>query len=132
VRPWYLGNTTVRNAFRLREGLIALAESNLDGNIRGRENEIRFAMVLHQAGVIEIIRPDADVSDMGRKWRAALSQLGFIYPEIPAREGIPQEDLGRPFTITPNGQRLQLCIMAISIKLTPRTKSRSIDKPQHL
>lgn len=106
MRPWYLGNTTVRNAFRLREGLIALAESNLDGNIRGRENEIRFAIILHQAGVIEIIRPDADVSDMGRKWRAALSQLGFIYPEIPAREAIPQEDLGRPFTITPNGQRL--------------------------
>jgi len=35
-----------------------------------------------------------------------LSQLGFIYPEIPARAGIPQSDLGEPFTITPNGRRL--------------------------
>lgn len=106
MRPWYLGNTTVRNPFRLRAGLLALAASNLDGNIKGRENEIRFAWVLHHAGVVNIVRPDVDVSDMGRKWRAALSQLGFIYPEIPTREGIPQEELGRPFTITPNGQRL--------------------------
>lgn len=106
MRPWCLGNTTVRNPFRLRAGLLALAASNLDGNIKGRENEIRLAWVLHYASVVNIVRPDADVSDMGRKWRAALSQLGFIYPEIPVREGIPQEELGRPFTITPNGQRL--------------------------
>jgi hypothetical protein len=106
MRPWHLGNTTVRNPFRLRDGLLTLATSNFDGNLKGRENEIRFAKLLHDAGVITIVRPEADISDMGRKWRAAFSQLGFIYPEVPAREGIPQEDLGRKFTITPNGQRL--------------------------
>ncbi|WP_202943490.1 AlwI family type II restriction endonuclease [Geobacter metallireducens] len=90
----------------MRDGLLALATSNLDGNIKGRENEIRFAWELHHAGVVNIIRPDADVSDMGRKWRAALSQLGFIYPELPTRAGIAQEELGRPFIITPNGRRL--------------------------
>jgi len=106
MRPWYLGNTTVRSPFRLRDGLIALANSMLGGNIKGREKEIEFARVLHNAGVVNIVRPDADVSDLGRKWRAALSQLGFIYPEIPAREKILQSEVGVPFTITPNGRRL--------------------------
>ncbi|MBI5741132.1 MAG: AlwI family type II restriction endonuclease [Nitrospirae bacterium] len=106
MRPWYLGNTTVRSPFRLRDGLIALANSPLGGRIKGRENEIAFAWVLHNSGVVNIVRPDANVSDLGRKWRAALSQLGFIYPEVPAREGIPQNEIGEPFTITPNGRRL--------------------------
>ncbi len=106
MRPWYLGNTTVRSPFRLRDGLIALANSPLGGHIKGRENEIAFAWVLHNSGVANIVRPTADVSDLGRKWRAALSQLGFIYPEVPSREGIPQADLGEPFTVTPNGRRL--------------------------
>lgn len=106
MRPWYLGNTTVRSPFRLRDGLIALVNSALGGRIKGRENEIALAWVLHNNGVANIVRPDADVSDLGRKWRAALSQLGFIYPEIPARAGISQSDLGEPFTITPNGRRL--------------------------
>ncbi len=106
MRPWGFGNTTVRSAFRLRDGLIALANSPLGGHIKGRENEIAFAWVLHNNGVINIVRSDPNVSDFGRKWRSALSQLGFIYPEIPARAGIPQSDLGEPFTITPNGRRL--------------------------
>lgn len=107
MRPWYLGNTTVRSPFRLREGLIALANSPLGGHIKGRENEIAFAWVLHNGRVLNIARPpDADVSDLGRKWRAALSQLGFIYPEVPDRAAIAQTDLGEPFTVTPNGRRL--------------------------
>ena len=106
MRPWYLGNTTVRSPFRLRDGLIALANSPLIGRIKGKDNEIAFAWVLHNSGVANIVRPDADVSDLGRKWRAALSQLGFIYPEIPTRAGIPQANLGEPFFITPNGRRL--------------------------
>jgi len=106
MRPWYLGNTTVRSPFRLRDGLIALANSPLGGRIKGKDNEIAFARVLHNAGVVNIVRLDADVSDLGRKWRAALSQLGFIYPEIPTREKIRQAELGEPFSITPNGRRL--------------------------
>lgn len=106
IRPWYLGNTTVRSPFRLRDGLMALVNSSLGGQIKGRENEIAFAWVLHDSGVANIVRPDTDVSDLGRKWRVALSQLGFIYPEVPPRELIPQAELGEPFTITPNGRRL--------------------------
>lgn len=69
MRPWGFGNTTVRSPFRLRDGLIALVNSPLGGRIKGKENEIAFAWVLHNSGVANIIRPDKDVSDLGRKWR---------------------------------------------------------------
>jgi len=106
MRAWNLGNTTVRSPLRLRDALIMLVNSPLVGRIEGRENETAFAMALHNAGVLNIHRPEEDVSDMGRKWRSAMTQLGFIYPKIPPREGIPQTDLGDAYTITPNGRRL--------------------------
>src|ERR1700728_2872446 len=43
-RAWYLGNTTVREAQRLRAGLTALAGSPLEGNLDGRERERAFAI----------------------------------------------------------------------------------------
>jgi len=106
IRPWHFANTTVRSPFRLREGLIALANSPLGQKIKGKENESKFAWVLHNRGVVNINIPDRDVSDMGRKWRSAMNKMGFLYPQLPASSGISQEDLGEPFAITPNGQRL--------------------------
>lgn len=106
MRPWHLGNTTVRSPFRLKDGLYALVTSTLGGNIKGNEQENRFARVLADANVVTIARPDDDISDLGRKWRSALSQLGFIYPEIPVSCRISQTTFGPSFTITPNGRRL--------------------------
>jgi len=106
MRPWHLGNTTVRNPFRLRDGLIALAKSELKGNIKGRESENAFARLLQQNDIVNITRKDVDASDLGRKWRSALSQLGFIVPELDVRLGLEQKWVGEPFTITNNGRRL--------------------------
>lgn len=106
MRPWHLGNTTVRSPFRLRDGLIALANSPLMGRIKGKELENAFARLLNENGIVNITREDADASDLGRKWRSALSQLGFIVPELDARQGLEQAWLGEPFTLTVNGRRL--------------------------
>lgn len=99
-KAWYIGNTTIRNAKRLKDGLRVLANSHLHGNLIGRENELEFAKLLSEAGVVSAIRDydshSSTAGDMGRKWRAALMQLGFIRS--------PQEE--NPFTITPNGKRL--------------------------
>ncbi|MED5040786.1 AlwI family type II restriction endonuclease [Geobacillus stearothermophilus] len=99
-KAWYIGNTTVRNAKRLKDGLRVLLNSPLHGNLKGRENEQEFAKLLHDEGVVFVKRlndsPDNDASDVGRKWRAALMQLGFIKPSFAEA----------PFTITPNGVRL--------------------------
>jgi hypothetical protein len=92
-RAWYLGNTTVREAQRLRAGLTALAGSPLEGNLDGRERERAFAILLSDAEVVRIQRgPEEDFSDMGRKWRAAMMQLGFITPNS---ERLAENDLSR-------------------------------------
>jgi hypothetical protein len=105
-RAWYLGNTTVREAQRLRAGLEVLANSPLNGNLEGRERETAFARLLDEAEVLHIQRdPNEDVSDLGRKWRAAMMQLGFITPDP---ERLTENGLaGTPaYSVTENGQRL--------------------------
>lgn len=105
MRPWHFGNTTLRNPFRLREGLAVLAESKFLGEIKGRDQENAFARFLDEKGVVNITRPDQDASDLGRKWRSALTQLGFIVPELDGA-GLDQTWIGKLFTLTPSGSRL--------------------------
>jgi hypothetical protein len=105
-RAWYLGNTTVREAQRLRAGLTVLAASPLNGNLEGKERETAFALLLNEAEVLHIQRdPTDDVSDLGRKWRAAMMQLGFITPDSERlRENGLAEAL--PYSVADNGRRL--------------------------
>jgi|HubBroStandDraft_6_1064221.scaffolds.fasta_scaffold01150_12 hypothetical protein len=105
-RAWYLGNTTVREAQRLRAGLTVLAASPLNGNLEGRERETAFALLLHESEVLRIQRElTEDISDLGRKWRAAMMQLGFITPDSKrlAENGLPDV---LPFSVSENGHRL--------------------------
>lgn len=118
---WHLGNTTVRTPYRLRDALRVLQGSPLNGNLSGKEQENAFAELLHHEGIVYAPRVLAgqDVSDLGRKWRVALSQLGFITPRLtksiksgtidpaltPLTEDI-EELSGRQYEITPNGYRL--------------------------
>jgi hypothetical protein len=105
-RAWYLGNTTVREAQRLRAGLTVLAASPLNGNLEGRERETAFALLLNDTEVLRIQREAGeDISDLGRKWRAAMMQLGFITPDSERlRENGFRDVL--PYSVTENGRRL--------------------------
>ena len=118
---WHIGNTTVRTPYRLRDALRVLRSSSLNGNLSGRVQENQFAAILHNEGVLHSPRVVAgkDASDLGRKWRSALSQLGFItsMPTKGRSSAIADSALasmtsdiegksGRPFEITPNGYRL--------------------------
>lgn len=104
MRPWHLGNTTVRSPFRLRDGLVALSTSSLQGNLRGEEQERAFRRLLGEHGIVEL--GNDDTYSVGRKWRSALNKLGFLYPEVPPSSGIPQSEIGPIDMITPNGWRL--------------------------
>ncbi len=104
MRPWHLGNTTVRSPFRLRDGLVALSASSLQGNLRGQEQEIALRRLLGEHGIVEL--GDDDTYSVGRKWRSALNKLGFLYPEVPPASGIQQSEIGPIDMITPNGWRL--------------------------
>lgn len=104
MRPWHLGNTTVRSPFRLRDGLVALSTSAIQGDLRGRAQEIALRNLLGEHGIVEL--GDDESYSVGRKWRSALNKLGFLYPEIPAKSGVTQVDVGAVDAITPNGWRL--------------------------
>ena len=124
IIPWHIGNTTVRRPYRLRDGLRSLANSPLVGNLVGRDKESAFARLLHEKEIVFVQRiandQSGDFSDVGRKWRVALSQLGFITPKLTRGEFDPSGGdpllqpivrdcpslSGRPFEITPNGYRL--------------------------
>ena len=101
---WLLGNTTVRSPYRLRDGLIALSTSTSQGNLRGQDQEQAFCKLLGDAGVVSL-QGDATYS-VGRKWRSALSKLGFLYPKLTGGQADLQKDLGLADMITENGWRL--------------------------
>lgn len=104
VKCWQLGNTTVRSALRLRDGLIAYGESDVQGAIRRHEGDVAFRRLLGEAGLVSL--GDDATNSVGRKWRSAMGKLGFIYPEVPEGSGAPQEALGPLDCITPAGRRL--------------------------
>ncbi len=95
MRPWLFGNTTVRSPFRLRDGLIAIKDAGLEGRLSGQENELRLCEVLDERDVISWSKTDVTYS-IGRKWRAAMTQLGFLYPS----------GVDNAFAISANGKRL--------------------------
>jgi hypothetical protein len=104
MKPWHLGNTTVRSPFRLRDGLVALSKSPLQGNLRGQEQEKALRCLFGEYGIVEL--GDDETYSVGRKWRSALNKLGFLYPEIPSTSNIAQNEIGPIDMITPNGWRL--------------------------
>lgn len=121
--PWHIGNTTVRNPYRLKDGLRVLALSPLIGNLDSKRNEFSFAELLHEAEVAHVARivsgKNKDYSDLGRKWRSALDKMGFITPkptrylETGSVDPLLQEAVidfptltGRPYELTPQGERL--------------------------
>lgn len=101
---WQLGNTSVRSAMRIRDGLVALSTSTIQGNIRRGEGDIAFRRLLGECGVVSL-GEDA-TNSVGRKWRSAMGKLGFIYPEVSNNSGYSQADLGQLDTITPAGWNL--------------------------
>lgn len=101
---WQLGNTSVRSAMRIKDGLSAYSASSIQGNIRKGDGDIVFRNLLGECGVVSL-GEDA-TNSVGRKWRAAMGKLGFIYPEIKRSMGFTQADLGQLDMITPAGWNL--------------------------
>lgn len=116
TKPWMYGNTTVRSALRLKDGLEALVNSGLIGNLDG-ENETLFALALDEYGVVSLSETTVDVSSLGRKWRSALGKLGFIVGKLPNEALRAKEDLfGREYTVTENGYRLLAAVSVPAIQ----------------
>jgi len=106
MRAWYFGNTTVRSPFRLRDALVVLSSSPLQGDLHGEQQEKQFISLLVEKEIVKPGKSKDKTYSVGRKWRVALSQLGFLIPELPIKCGVNQSEIGLVDTITPNGWRL--------------------------
>jgi hypothetical protein len=123
ANPWQIANTTVRNPYRLKEGLRALVASPLLGNLVGTAQETAFTELLHEAGVVYVKRIESgeqeDYPDTGRKWRSALDKMGFITPKLSRKLDEHGYDprisqvvaniaglTGMPYELTAQGRRL--------------------------
>ncbi|MDR0948732.1 MAG: AlwI family type II restriction endonuclease [Lachnospiraceae bacterium] len=101
---WQLGNTSVRSAMRIKDGLTALSKSTIQGSIRGVDGDIAFRHLLGECGVVSL--GEDETNSVGRKWRSAMGKLGFIYPKVESSWGFTQQDLGQLDMITPAGWNL--------------------------
>lgn len=107
---WHVGNTTVRTPYRLRDALRVIKTSLLEGRLSGRDQEYAFAKALHDNEVlfskkIENGERDSSVESLGRKWRVALSQLGFLTPNF-SKKDLEKLELNnyKAFAITEQGE----------------------------
>lgn len=101
---WQLGNTSVRSAMRIRDGLVAYSTSGIQGNIRKGEGDIAFRRLLGECGVVSL--GEDSTNSIGRKWRSAMGKLGFIYPDLKKTLGEAQNLIGQVDMITPAGWNL--------------------------
>ena len=100
---WLIGNTGMRNPWRIPEGFKIYVESEQVGRIRTPEDQKAFKRPLAEKGVIGgDPNKDKDAS-ITRKYRLIFGKFGFIYPEVTAKDGFKQEELGKVDTITPLG-----------------------------
>lgn len=100
---WMIGNTGMRNPWRIPEGFKIYVESDQVGNIRTKEEQQAFKRLLAYKGVIGgDPNKDKDAS-IARKYRLVFGKYGFTYPEVTAKDGFSQDDLGPVDAITPLG-----------------------------
>lgn len=100
---WLIGNTGMRNPWRIPEGFKIYVESDQVGHIRTPEDQKAFKRLLAYKGVIGgDPNKDKDAS-ITRKYRLIFGKFGFIYPEVTAKDGFKQEDIGPVDHITPLG-----------------------------
>lgn len=76
MKTWNIGNTTVRNPYRLREAL-QLFRIKMGGRPFRREEQQEFLNELVKAGLVDSDRV-VEGDDGGRKFASAFKQLGFV------------------------------------------------------
>lgn len=100
---WSIGNTGVRNPWRIPGGYKVYVESNQVGKIRTAQEQKLFKEKLLLAGEIGgDPKKDADAS-ITRKYRLMFNKYGFAYPEVLKKDGFSQKEIGKIDDITPAG-----------------------------
>ncbi len=101
---WLIGNTGMRNPWRIPSGFKVYAESNLVGKLRTPEDQMAFKMLLFEKGEAGGDADKDTSASITRKYRLMFNKYGFAYPEITKKDGFAQEELGDVDAITPLGE----------------------------
>lgn len=101
---WLIGNTGMRNPWRIPEGFKIYAESDQVGRIRTPEDQRSFKRLLAAKGVIGGDPGKDQDASITRKYRLIFSKFGLIYPEVTQKDGFSQSDIGPVDEITPLGK----------------------------
>lgn len=92
---WSIGNTGVRNPWRIPGGYKVYVESNQVGKIRTAQEQKLFKEKLLLAGEIGgDPKKDADAS-ITRKYRLMFNKYGFAYPEVLKKDGFSSKEIGK-------------------------------------
>ena len=101
---WIIGNTGMRNPWRIPSGFKVYVESNMVGKIRDADDQVAFKKILLDKGEIGGDE-DKDVdASITRKYRLMFNKYGFTYPEVRKKDGFEQSELGAVDAITPLGE----------------------------
>lgn len=101
---WLIGNTGMRNPWRIPGGFKVYVESNLVGRLRTPEDQMAFKMLLFEKGEAGGDTDKDTSASITRKYRLMFNKYGFAYPEITKKDGFEQGELGPVDAITPLGE----------------------------
>lgn len=101
---WLIGNTGMRNPWRIPSGFKVYAESNMIGKLRGADEQKDFKMLLMEKGEIGGDLDKDQSASITRKYRLMFNKYGFTYPEMTKKSGIPQDEIGPIDGITRLGE----------------------------
>lgn len=85
---WIIGDNSLRNALRLKEGVEVIVNSEFHGDL-GTDNEEGICALLEKEGIVALNTTNSAVA---RKWRLVTNRLGFIHKDT--------------HLVTANGRRL--------------------------
>lgn len=101
---WVIGNTGMRNPWRIPSGFKAYVESNMMGRLREADDQKAFKKYLAQIGEIGGSDDRDESASITRKYRLMFNKFGFTYPEVIKKDGFTQDELGQVDCITPLGR----------------------------
>lgn len=85
---WIIGDNSLRNALRLKEGIEVIVNSEFHGDL-SKANEDGICSLLERERIVAL---STNNSAVARKWRLVTTRLGFIHPQT--------------HLVTANGRRL--------------------------
>lgn len=101
---WLIGNTGVRNPWRVFSGFKVYRESGMIGKLQEIDDQKAFKRLLFEKGEIGGDSTNDESASITRKYRLMFEKIGLIYPKLTGNHKKFQDELGEIYGITPMGE----------------------------